>query len=60
MSKLCKSCGNYYEGDHCDKCGYVPVPESELPLVQSLNVSGRRRKKSFTPSGKRRKKRTLR
>ena len=22
MSKLCKSCGNYYEGDHCDKCGY--------------------------------------
>ena len=18
---------------HCDKCGYVPVPESELPLV---------------------------
>ncbi|MBO5448028.1 MAG: hypothetical protein J5994_01750 [Ruminococcus sp.] len=22
MSKLCKSCGNYYDGDHCDKCGY--------------------------------------
>lgn len=22
MSKICRSCGNYYEGDHCDKCGY--------------------------------------
>lgn len=22
MSKLCKSCGNYYDGDFCDKCGY--------------------------------------
>ena len=22
MSKLCKSCGNYYDGDYCDKCGY--------------------------------------
>ena len=22
MSKICKSCGNYYEGDYCDKCGY--------------------------------------
>lgn len=22
MSKLCKSCGQYYDGDFCDKCGY--------------------------------------
>lgn len=22
MSKLCKSCGEYYEGEFCDKCGY--------------------------------------
>ena len=22
MSKLCKSCGQYYDGDYCDKCGY--------------------------------------
>ena len=22
MSKICKSCGNYYEGDYCTKCGY--------------------------------------
>ena len=22
MSKICKSCGNYYDGDYCDKCGY--------------------------------------
>lgn len=22
MSKICKSCGNYYKGDYCDKCGY--------------------------------------
>ena len=22
MSKLCKSCGQYYDGEYCDKCGY--------------------------------------
>ena len=22
MGKTCKSCGNYYSGDHCEKCGY--------------------------------------
>ncbi len=22
MSKVCKSCGNYYEGDYCNHCGY--------------------------------------
>ncbi len=22
MAKQCKSCGNYYSGDYCDKCGY--------------------------------------
>lgn len=22
MSKQCKSCGKYYNGDYCDKCGY--------------------------------------
>lgn len=22
MAKICKSCGNYYNGDFCDKCGY--------------------------------------
>lgn len=22
MSKICKSCGKYYDGDFCDKCGY--------------------------------------
>lgn len=22
MSKICKSCGEYYDGDFCDKCGY--------------------------------------
>lgn len=22
MAKICKSCGNYYSGDYCDKCGY--------------------------------------
>lgn len=22
MGKICKSCGNYYSGDYCDKCGY--------------------------------------
>lgn len=22
MARLCKSCGKYYNGDYCDKCGY--------------------------------------
>ncbi|MBR1863130.1 MAG: hypothetical protein IJ806_03460 [Ruminococcus sp.] len=22
MGKICKSCGNYYSGEYCDKCGY--------------------------------------
>ena len=22
MSKICKSCGSYYDGDYCTKCGY--------------------------------------
>lgn len=22
MSKICKSCGEYYSGDYCEKCGY--------------------------------------
>ena len=22
MAKVCKSCGNFYKGDFCDKCGY--------------------------------------
>ncbi|MBQ8966295.1 hypothetical protein [Ruminococcus sp.] len=22
MGKVCKSCGHYYSGDYCDKCGY--------------------------------------
>ncbi len=22
MSKICKSCGEYYNGDYCEKCGY--------------------------------------
>lgn len=31
MAKICKSCGNYYSGDYCDKCGYgkpTGIPES--------------------------------
>ena len=28
MAKECKSCGNYYEGDYCDKCGYGKKPTS--------------------------------
>ena len=65
MSKLCKSCGNYYEGDHCDKCGYGDPnlkthAADKYKKPKSLNVSRRRRKKSFTPRGKRKKKRTLR
>lgn len=22
MSKICRSCGSYYEGSYCTKCGY--------------------------------------
>ena len=22
MSKICKSCGEYYDGEYCTKCGY--------------------------------------
>lgn len=31
MAKICKSCGNYYSGEYCDKCGYgkpMGIPES--------------------------------
>ena len=60
MSKLCKSCGNYYEGDHCDKCGYGD-PNLKTHAADKYKKPTKperfrpRRKKSFTPSGKRRK-----
>ena len=22
MAKICKSCGSYYKGSYCEKCGY--------------------------------------
>ncbi|MBQ8108281.1 MAG: hypothetical protein IJ129_06005 [Ruminococcus sp.] len=32
MAKICKSCGNYYKGEYCDKCGYGKKGEpSKIP-----------------------------
>lgn len=34
MAKECKSCGNYYKGDYCDKCGYGKKVTSSKSAVK--------------------------
>ena len=33
MAKICKSCGSYYKGSYCDKCGYGK-PETKSKVLE--------------------------
>ncbi len=33
MAKICKSCGNYYKGSYCEKCGYGK-PENRSKVLE--------------------------
>ena len=42
MGKICKSCGHYYSGDFCDKCGYGK-PAKVAESVKKYRKSARKK-----------------
>lgn len=42
MGKICKSCGNYYSGEYCDKCGYGK-PAKVCESVRKYRKAARRK-----------------
>lgn len=52
MGKTCKSCGAFYSGDYCDKCGYGK-PEVKSKSLEKLKKQARRKPDRFmTPEEK--------
>lgn len=46
MSKICKSCGNYYDGDYCTKCGYGK-PDVRSKSLEKLKKQAMRKPERF-------------
>ena len=45
MSKVCKSCGEYYDGDYCTKCGYGNK-NIKAKTVEKYKKSGNKKRNS--------------
>ncbi|MGN0622355.1 MAG: hypothetical protein ACI4JA_00225 [Oscillospiraceae bacterium] len=51
MSKICRSCGSYYKGDYCDKCGYGK-PDVQSKSLEKLKKQAKKPERFMTDQEK--------